>query len=186
VQTPVAHGVQVTLEPVRRQPFGRTAILPFPAPLNVKQDRGFFAYRTEGLEAVVIQNHAVTHIEKSLVAAIFTEWIGGPWRTARQEDLGEPTRAFWRDKSGFLPLSLKPPAAQARCDSEVSWRVGPRQASVRATAKLTSPDTNLAMVDWEVPGALSIVEVSGPQVHHWTRTGPRLQVWLQRPMADAP
>src|SRR5262249_13385106 len=151
-------------------PFGRTAILPFPTPVNVKQEEGFFAYRTDGLEAAAEQPFGLTGIKKPVLASSFAAWMGLPWRTARQEDLSEPTQAYWRSKGGALRLILRPPAAQTRCSSEVSWRVGLRQASLRATAKLTSPDASLALVEWEVPGALSVIEVSGPQVHHWTRT----------------
>jgi hypothetical protein len=182
-QGPVTHGVQITIEFLPGQPFGRTAKLPFPAPLDAKED-GFFAYRTEGLDARVGQFFAMKGIEKPMVAAPFAEWMAGPWRLARQEDLGEPTRTFWRSKGGWLQLILSPRPLQTRCTSDISWRISPRQAMLRATAKVTAPDASLALVEWELPAALQLIEVTGSQMHHWTRSGPRIQVWLQKPVSE--
>src|SRR5207253_8840473 len=66
-----------------------------------------------------------------------------------------------------------------------TWLVGPRQASLSSLATVTSPTRNLLMMEWMIPPALTALEVTGAEVRSWARTGPRLQVWLQRPCARA-
>jgi hypothetical protein len=183
--TPVTHSVEVTLELVPRQPFTRTAILPFPTPLDAKQVQGFLAYRTEGVEAAVAQHHAITGDKKEVLDRAFTEMMARPWRRARDQDLSEPTRAYWRAKGGVLHLILRSPTSQAECVQEISWRIAPRQAVLRASAKITSPDNNLALLEWEIPAGLQVIEVAGSQVQRWTRSGARIQVWLQKPTGEA-
>lgn len=185
-QGPVTHSVQVTMDLVPRQPFGRTAVLPFLTPRDAKPaPQGFLAYRTEGLRAALAQYHAITGIDKPAeLTEAFAKSMASPWRQARQEDLGQPTRAFWRAKGGLLTLTLTAPAVDARCSHDVSWRLGGRQAALHATAHLTSSSPSLSLVEWEVPAALSVSEVSGAEVHYWTRAGTKVQAWLQRPVAD--
>ena len=180
-QLPVTQAVQVTLEFVPRQPFGNKVNLPFPTPIDARQGQGFLAYRTDGVEAQVTQTLAIAGDKKEVLARAFADWLAGPWRKAREEDLAEPTQSFWRTKGGVLQLSLGA-APQGRCWQEVAWKVGQRQATVRAAAKLTGAD--LSLVQWEIPGPLAVVEVSGQHVHHWTRSGGRIQVWLQRPVTE--
>ena len=108
-QGPVTGGVQVTLVLVPRQPFGRAVLLPFPTPLGAQLDQSFLAYRTDGLEASMSNHHAITGIERDRLAKTFAESFAQPWRSARQEDLALPARAFWRGKGGVLHLILRPP-----------------------------------------------------------------------------
>jgi hypothetical protein len=184
-QAPVTGGVQVTLELVPRQPFGRTVVLPFPTPLDVQLGQSFLAYRTEGVEASVANHHAITGIERDQLAKTFEDSFAQPWRSARQDDPRPPTRAFWRGKGGVLHLILRAPPAPVRCRQDVTWQVGPRQAGLRATATVTGLDNvPLSFVEWEVPGGLALAEVSGPNVRSWTASGSRLLVWLQKPVNE--
>jgi hypothetical protein len=183
---PVTQSVQVTLELAPRQPFGRNTTLPLPLPREVRPTRGFLAYRTVGLDAQMTQHNAVDGIDdRPGLMSAFAEHFSQPWRFARQEDIEMPTRGYWRDKGGFLHLALKPPTAPATCIQEVSWRIEPQQAVLRAVARVKSADTSLSLVEWRVPDALQIIEVVGANVHHWTRAGGRLQVWLQKPVPEA-
>src|SRR5262249_60245444 len=74
--------------------------------------------------------------------------------------------------------------ADAGWTHEVSWRWSARRAALQATAHLTAPTASLALVEWEVPAALVVTEVSGAEVHYWARSGTKVQAWLQRPVAD--
>ncbi|MBL8797835.1 MAG: hypothetical protein JNM56_28315 [Planctomycetia bacterium] len=184
--SPVTQSVQVTVELAPRQPFGRTTTLPLPLPRDARPSQGFLAYRTVGLEAQMTQHNAIIGIDdRPGLMSAFAEHFSQPWRFARQEDIEMPTRAFWRAKGGFLHLALKPATAPATCVQEISWRIEPQQAVLRATARAKSADTALSFVEWRVPDALQIIEVVGANVHHWTRAGGRLQVWLQKPVAEA-
>lgn len=183
-QEPVASEVHVSLELVPRQSFGRTAPLVFPTPRDAQPARGFLAYHVEGLDATVDQYHAVTGIDRRQVAETFAESFGKAWRVARQEDLPVPTRAYWRGRDGTLRLNLEPPRTSLRCRQDVTWQVKPRQASLKTIARLAVPDGNLAFVEWSVPGHLVVTEVAGPHVCRWTRSSGRVQVWLQKPVAE--
>jgi hypothetical protein len=182
---PVAGNVAVTLEMMPRQPFGKVALLPFPNPLDVESKRGFLAYRADGVEAVYQDSRGITGINRDKLADTFATEFGQVWKAARQQELPQPTMAYSRAKGGSLQLGLKPPQSQVRGQQEAIWRIEPRQASVRATARLTAPDGGLALVEWDVPGGISVTEVSGPLVRSWSRIGGRVQVWLQRPTAEA-
>jgi hypothetical protein len=178
---PVSGNVQVTLEMMPRHAFGSSAVLPFPNPIDAQSQRGFLAYRAEGLDASYADSRGITGIK---VADTFAEEFGQPWKAARQEELPLPNWAYSRVKGGTLVLTLKPPLSPVRGQQEVTWRIEPRQASLRATARLTAPDGSLSFVDWDVPGGISVTDVSGPLVRTWSRAGGRVQVWLQRPSAD--
>jgi hypothetical protein len=181
---PVTGNVQVTLEMMPRQPFGPSATLPFPSPIDAQSQRGFLAYHADGLDAVYADSRGITGIKREQVAEAFAQEFGQLWKAARQEDLRPPTLAYSRVKGGTLVLTLKAPQSQARGQQDVTWRIEPRQASVRATARLTAPEASLSFVEWDVPGGISVTDVSGPLVRTWSRAGGRVQVWLQRPTAD--
>jgi hypothetical protein len=184
-QGPVTVGVQVLLVLVPRQPFGRTVTLPFPTPLEAQLGQGFLAYRTDGVEASMANHHAISGIEREQLAKTFAESFAQPWKAVRQEDVPAPTRAFWRGKGGVLHLILRPPFSQVRAQQEIAWQIGPRQALLHATAKLTAPDNGLSVIEWDVPGNLGIVDVTGSHVRSWSRSGGRLQVWLTKAVGDS-
>jgi hypothetical protein len=149
-QSPVTGGVQVTLELVPRQPFGATANLPFPTPLEAQGGRAFLAYRTDGVTASVAAHRGITGIDRAALAEGFAENLGQPWRQARQEELAPPAQAFWRVRGGMLTLALTPPVPPLRCQFDVSWQLTPRQATVRAVARLAAADGGLSFVELEV------------------------------------
>jgi hypothetical protein len=178
---PVSGNVQITLEMMPRQPFGSSAVLPFPTPIDAQGPQGFLAYRAEGVDVSYADSRGISGIK---VADTFAQEFGQPWKTARQEELPPPSVAYSRVKGGTLVLTLKPPASQVRGQQDVTWRIEPRQAALRATARLTAPDGGFSFVEWDVPGGINVTDVSGPLVRTWSRVGGRVQVWLQRPTAD--
>jgi hypothetical protein len=178
-QAPVTDGVQLLLELVPRVPLGPRAALLLPTPQEPQAAEGLLAYRVDGFEV----RGTPAHLR---VTGISPEEFHRPWQAAGVDDLGgPPERAYsFRRRSGAGPsvaLDLDRPAACARCVQDISWRVGPRQADLQVTARLTAPeDDDLILVEWEVPADVEIVDVQGAEVRNWSRTGARVQVWLQR------
>jgi hypothetical protein len=185
-QGPVSGNVHVTLDLVPRQPFGPNAVLTFPNALGVQPMRGMLAYRVEGLEANFVEGRAVTGIDRQSVGETFLQYLARPWRTARQEELGTPTGAFWSTPGSvpMLRLNLQSPPSQVRAQQNLFWQVNPRQVDLRASARLTDPEGALVLVEWDVPTNVTVGQVTGPDLLTWSRTGPRLQVWLQRPVKE--
>jgi hypothetical protein len=63
--------------------------------------------------------------------------------------------------------------------------VAPQQADVRAQVKVTAPQRDLAFMEWEIPAEVMVAELHGRDVRNWSRTGPRLQIWFRRSLAQA-
>jgi len=182
---PVTGGVQVALEMVPRRAFGRTVELPFPAPVDDAFGPAFLAYRTDGVQASVAHHHAINDIAPERLPQAYTESFGRSWRAMRPDDPGQPSRAFTRDKGGVLHLILRAPAAKLTSEQDVTWTIGQRQSHLEARAMLKSADSSLSLVEWEVPPGLTAVEVAGAPVRSWSRAGNQLQIWLQKPAAEA-
>jgi hypothetical protein len=180
---PVSGRIQMILELLPRLAAGSGALgLALPMPLDVEIAPGSLAYRVEGAAAAPTAQHlSVTWLEQ--------ETFLQNWRkeVPKTRDPGPPTLAytFKRTQGGppGLRLALQLPDIQARQD--VRWRVGGRHADLeKASVTLTASGKRLMLVEWEVPD-VTVAEVSGPQVHYWTRTGSRVQVWLKGPCAQA-
>jgi hypothetical protein len=62
----------------------------------------------------------------------------------------------------------------------LEWRIGPRQADLTLSARVESSERGLFLLEWEVPESVRGVEVAGADVRSWSRSGSRVQVWLQR------
>lgn len=187
-QGPLTGTVQVTLELVPRQPFGPSAALFFPnpvvtAPGNLTQ--AWLAYRVDGLDATLTKGYALSGINAPSVEETFLQNLARPWRQARREDPALPAKAFWGTPGGNpqLQLSLQMPPSRVQCQQDVTWTVGRGTSDVRARLQLSHPDT-VAVVEWEVAPQVAVATVSGPDVRSWSRTGGRVQVWFQRPVAQ--
>ncbi|HMC66199.1 MAG TPA: hypothetical protein VKI65_14780 [Gemmataceae bacterium] len=183
-QGAVTGALQVTLELVPRQPFGSNAVLPFPKPLGVQaQQEGILAFRVQNLEAAITEFRAITgsDLQGPDFAAKFERLLVRPWSSARRESVRPPTNAFSTTPGGtpFLRLQLRQSSEPVRCVQEVAWRLGPGQAEVRATTRIISADPGPALWEWELPADVAIADVSGRDVRYWSRSGPRLQIWLQ-------
>jgi hypothetical protein len=183
-QTPVTDGVRVLLELVPGRPVGPSFPLVLPRPQGDEPaGGGLLAFRVEDWEWTVANDYrAVTGLRRP---DEFTRL----WTASGAEDVGPPSNVyrFRRASTGapFVRLVLQPPAVRAAAALDVSWRVGPGQAEVQATARLTARVGRLILVQWHVPSEVAVTEVSGPAVRHWTRNGSRVQVWLRQPLREA-
>jgi hypothetical protein len=180
-QGPASGEFEVTLELVPRTPLAATVTLPLPTPQGTPlPGSSFLAYRTQGLEAHDVPGGRlrVTGIN----AADFAPFWRAP---SRPEPRSLAYACTFRREQGQPPvlrLLLRVPPAAVEAAQDVGLRVGPRQAEVRVTARLSAPGGDLSLVEWEVRSSrpLTVADVTGPDVRRWTRTGNRLLVWLQR------
>jgi hypothetical protein len=177
---PVADEMQVFLELVPGLAFRPDAPLPFPAPRDAAPLEGLVAYRAEGVQAALVENRRVTGRR--------AEEFHDAWAASGVEDPGPPEKAFVFLRAAgagpFVRLRWAVPRSRARCEHDFHWHLGPRQADLRATARLSNPDEDLPLLEWHLPAAVTLAEVAGPDVRGWSRTGDRLQVWLQRTAAE--
>src|SRR5206468_1453990 len=65
-------------------------------------------------------------------------------------------------------------------EQRYSWQLLPRRAVLDVTAELhASPPASF--VEWEMPAGIAVDGVDGPGLRYWSKTGTRLQVWLDEP-----
>src|SRR5262249_12023102 len=69
--------------------------------------------------------------------------------------------------------------------AEMVWRIGDRRAEFAARAHVKAPGGRLSLVEWNVPAAVTLTDVRGPDIHRSSRAGNRLQVWLAPPAPEA-
>jgi hypothetical protein len=176
---PVTSGVQLRLDLVRRQPFGLHTVLPLPVPLGASPGEGLLAYRADGLRAEPGgESLGIKRIEPD-------EFVKA-WKEERGAEPAAPAYACVFGRRPGPPalgvrLELLRPRVEATQD--LAWRAGPQFVDLKAGLRLTAPDGDLAVVDWEVPAGVTVVRVAGPDVRSWNRTSSRVQVWLQRSVA---
>src|SRR5262249_11651870 len=106
------------------------------------------------------------------------------WQRLGLREPVRPAQAYsFRRRQGQKPalveLTLTPPPAHAR--QEVRWRVQPQHADFHLT--LTAARADLVLLEWDVPGNVTVAEVSEPDVDSWSSAG-GLQVWLRQPAED--
>ena len=67
---------------------------------------------------------------------------------------------------------------------DILWQVGPRSAQLQNAVHLKGIEDSLLWVEWDVPAEVAIADVVGKDVRNWSRTGSRVQVWLQRAVSE--
>jgi hypothetical protein len=178
---PINGSWQIDLELVPREPFGPSFGLPFPSAVGVRSAAPVVAWRAEGLDLVDAPPDSVAPLSNDL-------FLRDHWLSAKVEaDPRPPTKAYQRKTLGAAPAirfrATTEPREQATAD--IFWRIGPRRAEAEIAARVTVPGGHVALVEWSVPAAVTVSDVRGPDVHCWSRTGSRLQVWLAKPTAEA-
>ncbi len=152
--------------------------LQLPMPLQVKPGEGVLAYRLEGKDVTdKTKNLGVTGLEVESFAEV--------WQRSGPRLPTGPTRAysFRRAAAGAsLELSVRSVAPQARL--ELDWIVEPRSAQLQARADIASA-RNLTNVELRLPEKLRVLEVQGPNIHHWSAAEQTLRVWLEKPSSQA-
>jgi hypothetical protein len=178
---PITGSWQVNFELAPREPFAPTFSLPFPAAVGTRSAPPSFAWRADGIELTDMPPDAASPLTPEA-------FLRDHWLPAKSEaDPRPPTKAYQRTTLGpapalrFRAATGGPEAATA----DIAWTIGPRRAEVEASAHVTVPGGVLSLVEWTVPVAVTIADVQGTDVYAWSRTNNRLQVWLNKPAAEA-
>jgi hypothetical protein len=174
-QAPITTGVQVVLDLVPRRPLDPGEVLPLPAPLGAEPTSGYLAYRLDGLVGEPSTYLRVRPIEPADFAR--------RWKEARGIAPAPLTYAcvFGRKPaSPALGLEVRVRRPHFEAIQDLAWRLGPQQADLRASLRLTAPEGDLGLVEWDVPEGVTLAAVTGPDVRGWSRSGSHVQVWLRR------
>src|SRR5262249_54523978 len=104
------------------------------------------------------------------------------WQSAAVEDPGSVERAFsFRRSAGAAPtmhLELRS-SADFSATQDIIWRVTPRQLGCEALLNLVGREGELMLVEFDLPKGLHLEEVLGQDLHSWSVTGQRVQIWLR-------
>lgn len=182
-QDPVGGDVTAVVQLAPRQPLVSGEELPLPVPRAAQSNEGLLACQLTGLQAR-IQAQGLTIHEREQFALLWRLAVLGdprfPWL---------PTHAFSFDRGATgapaLKLDLQIAAPRVRGVQDLAWRVGVEQAEFHATIRLTAPDGDLAVVEWELPPEVTVARLSGPELVSWSQTGGRVQAWLDGPRRGA-
>lgn len=185
-QEPVSAGVQVVVELIASRPLVTPVNLPLPLPLDVHwaeekdEQLPLLAFQAEGLTTTVIEHLRLTGIRPEDFLAT--------WSQAGQANMPPLAGAYsFRRKAGAAPLlrvQLRPPTPALSVSQEIVWLVGPRRADMQATARCTAQEGDMARVDLLLTSGLVLTDITGRDVRHWNRAGPRVQVWLRRSLKE--
>jgi hypothetical protein len=174
-QNPVSGEVPVIVLAAPRGPLSPADPLPILLPKTAKLGEGYLAVHLTDLDARIQAQGLTVHDREQFAI---------PWR---REVLADPrpwlpTHAYSFDRAATGPPSLKlnlgfaPPRVEG--NQQITWRVGGDEAEFEAVAQLTAPASDLTLVEWDVPEQLTVVRISGTELSSWSRTGSRVQAWL--------
>lgn len=173
--SPVASRVQLSLNLIPGINLATgNVLLRLPLPLTVKQTESFLAYRLEGWDVIdKTQNLGVT--------SIGTDVFGKVWGGAGQKDPGPVSRAYsFRRTAGNAGLGLTLTVPRPRAHGDVTWTLGPQHADFAAQLQFRSTGADVSLVEMFVPTGITLADVRGPAVHHWSRQKAHVQIWLQQ------
>ncbi len=177
---PVTGNWVVILELAPTQPFGASFALNVPRAAGARVAAPtVLAWRAAEFTPLATRVQGWTAISAD-------DFLRYAWLPARAEpDPRPPARAFRQTLPGMPAIlrlavpSIDPPAAEI----EASWRVAPRRADAKWSVRLTGTG-KVGLVECDLPVAVELADVAGPDVFAWTRSGTRVQAWLRR-MVDS-
>ncbi len=173
---PVAQRVHLSLSLVPRLSLAAGNVqLRLPAPVQVKSSESFLAYRLEGWDVVdKTQNLGVTSIGADAFAKV--------WAGSGQSDPGAASRAYsFRRTGNDAGLGLTLTVPRPKVQGEIIWTLSPQYADFAAHFQFATTGEDVALVEMNVPVGVTLADVRGPAVHHWSRHNTRVQIWLQQP-----
>ncbi len=173
LQAPAIGEVQLTLDLVTRLAAAPGVLrLRLPRP-DGNPVEGALAYIVEGLKSS----------PRAPALTVFGARTEAFARTWQRLGMGAPAALTWatgfrrQQGTAMLELVLATPGVEGR--QEVDWQVTPRFADFKVSAALTAPGDGPTLLEWSVPGNVTVAEVTGPRVHHWTPGDGHVQVWLK-------
>jgi hypothetical protein len=170
---PLTGQVQLYLELLSRQPMQRNPVLGVPVAAGSVERQTFLAYRLQNVQANVLESRGWERISED------SFWLK-TWLPLRAEPRsGRPAQAFVRERDalGAIRLALVPPAAKGHGEQRMTWTVGPGRVELSAVGRWFDVPVP-GLLQWEVPAGIHVDEVRAPNLRSWSRTGSRLQIWL--------
>jgi hypothetical protein len=175
-QSAVTGEVTAVVQLAPRRPFASGEELPLPAPRAAQSIEGLLACQVTNLE-VHPQARGLTVHDREQFAAL--------WRAAGRIDPRlpwQPALAFTFQRGGSaapqLHLDLRLAAATVQAVQQITWRVGPDKADFQAACALKTSDSEVTLVEWDVPPEVTIGRLDGRDVMSWCQSGRRVQAWL--------
>jgi hypothetical protein len=173
--------VQLVLVP-RGATAARVDELRLPLPLRAAPVEGHLAFRVDEPEFRE-RTQFVGMTEAS------TELFAKEWTALGGREIAAPSKAYSfvraaKGAAGALAEITETPRPP-HVDIAAVCTLGPQGFDVDAKLTIRSPD-QIAFVPLRIPGALALAEVTGADVHHWSRSGDVVQVWLKQPAPREP
>jgi hypothetical protein len=151
--------------------------LRLPLPLKAATSDGSLAFRIEGAEAAV-------KAQSVGVAAIPPDVFAKEWLKVSQREIAVPqsaysfARAAKNAAAATLEVVLTP--IRPRVQHEMALTVLPQAIDVESRLSIAAADDRI-LLNLAIPENLTLREVQGSDVHHWSRQAGQLHVWLVGP-----
>jgi hypothetical protein len=169
---PVSGPVQVMLRLFARGPLRGDTLLGGATAVGASENEAIVAVRGEELDVSVAD---VRGLRPVVGEAAWRElWVPAFGEAERRPSLAWTTDTGWPG----VRINVQRPKPIGTATQTVNWQIGPRQATVQATAAWTGAARSV--LAWEVPGDVTVTDVRGADLWHWTHTGGRLTAWLRQ------
>jgi hypothetical protein len=175
---PLTGSFQVLVGMAPRWPKSEAKLdLRLPFPLGADIDNGMMGLRLDERDAA----------EKGQLvglAAHSPEGFVKEWLLLSQRDVALPLHAFSFARaiknSAAAAIEVAPMIQAPRVQSEVAWTALPQTIDLIAILNVSSTD-DLFFVPVNLSDRIVLRDVQGADVHHWSRQGSTLHVWLVGP-----
>src|SRR5262249_7765495 len=151
LQSPATGNLTLTLRLVPRHATGPgTVRLPSPAPVGATMTEGYLAYRVEGLDA---RDKGASVLTQQLKPDQFAKL----WQAGGLRDPIAPTKAYsFRNRQVDAALLMTVTAFKPAIEQDLQWVLHPDRAELTGTLKATATGTDLLLVEWDVPQAVTV------------------------------
>lgn len=143
-------------------------------------EESFVACDVKGTNAFARQARGLKKIEPQELPEWYVQIRGRP-------ELRSVTFAFQamqaKQKPGF-DLFLKGSPDLHDVDQILTWKVRKEQADFHAEIHVRNDSDPLTLFEYLLPRGTQLESVQGSEIHHWSRTGDRLQIWLKKSLPE--
>lgn len=151
--------------------------LRLPLPMRATITDGMMGVRVDELDA----------IEKATflgVAAVSPDAFVKEWARLSHREIGAPLHAFSFVRStkniAAAALDVTPLPSQPRAAIDLTWKAQPQTIDLIAQLHVNAA-SDLYLLPIKLPENIVLRDIQGSDVHHWSRNGSALQVWLTEP-----
>ncbi|MCZ2344440.1 MAG: hypothetical protein LC104_21990 [Bacteroidales bacterium] len=181
LRTPITGRIIIQLNLYPRSPLSARPTLYFPQIFDTSDTESYFAIRTrdiqiEDINRVGMIDYPADALTKDFVAI-------SPELGLDRQPVLRVFRSLDSPQPRILPV-MRPQAAPISGSTEIHWDIG---SVIRAKGLVKTSFTagTRGWVEFELPAAVTITEVRAADMMGWGRTGNRVQVWFQKPTANA-